>query len=300
MPSGGHGGGGGSHFGGSSGGGGSHFGGSSGGSYHDDNYRRRPTYIRHGRSVYVYHFGGRPYYMSTHAAGFLPFLFTLFFIFAFASIFLFVSSSSTNNAKIQTIINHHNYYIEMIDDAKADSNLMIQGKVVNYYEYEDSGKYYITYSFEVPSAPGKWVNGESYTIYTHAQASKLWNDYNAGGFDIAIPIPKTSITASNYTSLDSVNADYENFSLEDDYEYEMLQKSASSIRITKVAFTAVSVVLLVVIILIFAKNLKKDDEKEAVETSTVSSTKVSKKCKYCGSTLKEGETKCPNCGGSTK
>ena len=69
MPSGGHGGGGGSHFGGgssSSGGGGSHFGGNGGGGY------QRPVHVRNGRQVYIFHFGGRRYYMGTGAASALP------------------------------------------------------------------------------------------------------------------------------------------------------------------------------------------------------------------------------------
>ena len=285
MPSGGHGG----------GGGGSHFGSNS-------SHSGKKTVIRNGKSVYIYHFGHRRYYVGSSVASTILTLFLVLLVTSIFTIVLFLIPSNYSD-KIQKIIDDHNRYIQMIENAEENNTYKILGKVTNYCEYdEDVNKYYITYQFSVPSGDGPLIiNGYSYTIYSYHQARDLYYNYFDGNFEIAVDRPISEIDENNYLDVDSVNMDYKNYSLSDDYEYSDYVKKGPIIIAFRIIISIVDATIITIIIVLLRKNFKKDDKQET-ETIEINKEDINKhkKCKYCGSSLKEEENKCPNCGGTQK
>ena len=316
MPSGGHGGshGGGGHFGGGSSGssgGGSHFGGG--------RSSNRKTANRNGTKVYMYSFFGRTYYMNTGSANKVSALIVILAVVAFLSI-VFFALPFDYDYRLQTIESDHDRYIQMINNAKEDSNYYIEGKVTSYYCFEDDEdceKYYVNYSFTVTSSTTGnplTIEGYSYSIYSYFQAYSLYQSHASGGFGIATDTNINEINEENYLTVDSVNMDYENFGLMDDYEYSNAHTIKTIVRVARIILLIVIPTVITALVVSLSKNFKKDEG----ETSTLDNTSgqeqvektndetqnnqnknfKSKKCKYCGSTLVDGETKCRNCGGS--
>ena len=212
MPSGGHGGSSGSH---SSGGGGSYSGGGGSGFFGGDSSWRGN---RGGTRIYVF-FGKKYYPANNQNFSLIQFIVPMIFLLLFSVIFLLVPVLNTNKAR--KIESDYYRYSDMISYAQTHDDYLILGKVNSMYPYDsenESGKYYITYSFVAPSDSSCVIKGFSYSIYTYSQARYLVTNYSSGGYEIALEISKYDIDATNYLTVDSVGTDYIYYSLQDDIE----------------------------------------------------------------------------------
>ncbi len=301
MPSGSHSGGGGSHFGGGSSGG-SHFGGF--------NSRRSSTQVNLGPRVYV--FGGRRYVVSgTRRSGvyacLLGCIIALFAIFAGA---LLVGGA---NKSINTIKADQTYYHQMITTAKQNSNYKVKGVITDRLRNKDCDKYYITYAFPIDyiddeerliekyqhdsredDLEDNWVLGYSFSVYSiddlsnpNLQISKV--------IDLAINVYKMNINSLT----DSIPFDYLEMPLERDGEYVAAKGKAAAGPVVIVIAVIVLVGCTIGQIALIKTSKQEETQPATVQAETNNSNKPKvNKCTYCGAPLKDGEIKCPNCGGS--
>ncbi len=302
MPSGSHsGGGGGSHFGGGNSGG-SHFGGSSSRS-------GRSTTIFYSPRVFVW---GRNRYTVTgqkQASIFALFVVMIIGIFAIFSGGLILSGAKQS---INTIEQDYARYQQMITNSYDDTSYQIKGVVTDSFKNEDCDKYYITYAFPIDTVEeenlysqylsdlrsdlvsAKWVEGYSFSVYTLQEASAFTK-----GSIITLALNDKNTEVNSTT--DSIPVDYLEMPIEKDGEY-LTAKSSKKTGPIVISIGAIVVVACIVGEVFVIKSIKK----EPVETtaSTSSSTPIDaakpnvRKCSYCGATIAEDATKCPNCGGS--
>lgn len=271
MPSGSHGGGGGSHGGGF--GGGSHFG---GGHRSSGSSRRGPTPLR------IWFFGHR-YYVPAEKTSALRGLFAAFFIlvlFGFMSTLGLIAS----NDKIDKIKADNAYYISMISYATAHPDYQVTGKITGKFRNDDCGKWYLTYSIE--TANGGTLEGYTYSVYSINEIEQF-----VVGDDILLAIDSIPVTMRT----DSINMDYINIPLENDGEYVGAKNSKRTAMIMTIACFGASVVVAVLTFIKAKKSMKLNElEKEKASSQDESV----KRCKYCGSKQNPEDTKCPNCGAS--
>lgn len=302
MPSGSHSnGGGGSHFGGGSSGG-SHFGGFNSGSSRNINMAPR-----------VYVFGGRRYVVSgTRRTG----IYALNFVILFMVFVVFAGALmlSGGNKSIKTIKADYNRYQQMITYANQNSEYKINGVITDQFKNDDCDKYYITYAFPISYVDDEtallekyrqdvsngdfeddWVQGYSFSVYSLDEVGAT--KFQKGQLvELAINNKKSEIDSST----DSIPTDYLNMPLSQDGEYNVAKRN------TVVGPIMICVAALVIVgcvagqIAVIKTSKQEEAETETTQTSSEVSTPQAKinKCAYCGAVLKEGETKCPNCGGS--
>lgn len=302
MPSGSHSGGGGSHFGGGSSGG-SHFGG-----FNSSGSSRQ---VNLGPRVYV--FGGRRYVVSgsrrtgIYALNFVI-LFMVFIVFAGALML------AGGNKAVKTIKADHARYQQMITYAKENNDFLIYGVITDQFKNDECDKYYITYAFPIDYIDDKddllakyhrdvrsgdfeieWVQGYSYSVYSLAQVSAL-NMQRGSLVELAINNEKSEIDQDT----DSIPTDYLNMPLNRDGEYTAAKskKTAGSIMIVISAVVIVGCVAGQIAVIKTCKPEQAPVEADQpIDQGKAAPQQKVNKCAYCGAVLKEGETKCPNCGG---
>lgn len=301
MPSGSHsGGGGGSHFGGGSSGG-SHFGG-----FNSNSSRR----VNMAPRVYV--FGGRRYVVSgTRRSG----IYALNFVVLFMVFIVFAGALMLGggNKSIKTIIADSKRYQQMIVYAKQNHDYKIMGVVTDQFKNDDCDKYYITYAFPIDYVDDEteliekyrqdvrnddfedeWVQGYSFSVYSLEQVSA--RKFQKGQIvELAINNKKTEIDKST----DSIPTDYLNMPLSQDGEYEVAKQKTIAGPIM-IGVAAIIIVACVAGQIAVIKTSKQEEAQAEVAQSNESGTPQPKinKCAYCGAVIKDGETKCSNCGGS--
>lgn len=315
----------GSHFSGGgrgSSGGGSHFsrGGSGGHHYQSDAsvlfrphyspyYRRGSSFIYIGGAPYVHGANGSGYYNSMSEAmaaldsegqaklrkvktletiNVLCRFFFLFAIFAFVICLILSSTSSFNPLKV--IEDDYAYYHEMIDDAKYNANLRVDGYITQIKKNENMDKFYFKYYILTETG----LKNEGY-IYSVIDISEFEN-YAIGD---VIEVAVNSYPVDFYT--DHVPMIFENYDIEDDAEYDWAKSKSNTFTLVFVLVVVVGVALIATVITtsVFITKLastlhehridnKKSDSNEAKATKL--------KCRYCGSLADIGEHKCKNCG----
>lgn len=275
MPSGsgGHGGGG-SHFG---GGGGSHFGGGgrggSGGS--------RPP-----RPIY-FGFGGTRYYVPLKKSNAIRSFFVLAIFFVVVAAVLMLGGFAPNN-DLKKITADRQRYIEMINRAEKDSSYVREGTITGTFYNSDCGKWYFTYVIPTDDGYGN-LEGYSYSIY---DANEIKNFVPGETLEFAVGF--TPVTPST----DSIDMGYKNKPLTDDGEYIDLIKERRNLRLFAALAVLAALSLGILGAVLLLRNLRK---KETVGETTEDENGIPiRRCEYCGSFLKDGETKCPNCGASIR
>lgn len=275
MPSGsgGHGGGG-SHFG---GGGGSHFGGGgrggSGGS--------RPP-----RPIY-FGFGGTRYYVPLKKSNAIRSFFVLAIFFVVVAAVLMLGGFAPNN-DLKKITADRQRYIEMINRAEKDSSYVREGTITGTFYNSDCGKWYFTYVIPTDGGDGD-LEGYSYSIY---DANEIKNFVPGETLEFAVGF--TPVTPST----DSIDMGYKNKPLTDDGEYIDLIKERRNLRLFAALAVLAALSLGILGAVLLFKNLRKKET--SGETTEDENGIPIRRCEYCGSILKDGETKCPNCGASVR
>lgn len=280
MPSGSHGGGGGSHGGG--GFGGSHFGGGSGGSHFGGSYYHGPK--RPGRAPIMFHYfywGGTRYVIENdERAKIRSKIFSVFVMLFIMLCCLFVIFASISN--VNKIKKDYLYYQEMITYAEEHPEYFITGKVQSKFYNEDAGKWYLTYYFYTDESVR--VDGYTFSIYSDAEVSQFHS-----GDDIQLAVDSIPLT----TETDSINYDYKNKSLSDDGEYTKAVSGITIPIIVEFALVGILVFLIISVVRDYKKLAKKVDENGNADL------KYKYICTYCGGKLKEDDKSCPHCGSST-
>lgn len=273
MPSGSHGGGGGSH--GCGFGGGSHFG---SGHRSSGSSSRGPTPIR-------FWFFGHHYYVPAGKASAIRGLFTAFFVlilFGFMSILGLIAAKD----QVEKIEDDNTYYISMISYATAHPDYQVTGKITGKFRNDDCGKWYLTYSLETND--GRTLEGYTYSVYSINEIEQF-----VVGDDILLAVDSIPVTMRT----DSINMDYINIPLDNDGEYIGAKNSKRTAMIMVIACFGASVVV-AILTFIKAKKSMKLNELEKEKASSLPQDEGVKRCKYCGSKQNPEDTKCPNCGAS--
>lgn len=275
MPSGsgGHGGGG-SHFG---GGGGSHFG---GGGRGGSGGGRPPRPIYFG-------FGGTRYYVPLKKSNAIRSFFVLAIFFVVVAAVLMLGGFAPNN-DLKKITADRQRYIEMINRAEKDSSYVREGTITGTFYNSDCGKWYFTYVIPTDDGYGD-LEGYSYSIY---DANEIKNFVPGETLEFAVGF--TPVTPST----DSIDMGYKNKPLTDDGEYIDLIKERRNLRLFAALAVLAALSLGILGAVLLFKNLRKKET--AGETTEYKNGLPIHRCEYCGSILKDGETKCPNCGASVR
>lgn len=283
MPSGSHGGSAGGHSsGGASFGGGRSFGGG---------YRSRPVRVR----PYYFPFFGHTYVIGTQRHSHIMALVGGAFLTGFVFVICLVMSLSQTD--IKKIKNDRDYYLNMINTAKAEQT--VQAEVKGQFLGE-GGKYYITYNIKLPNGNYLWAeNGYSFSLYSMTEASAI---YSGGTIQIIVDrLPLTSDT-------DSIPLDYTNFELEDDGSYIAEMRTVQITRVISYIAGALLLVLLFFIVKLAFSHKQTEEETKAAATIPVSTgagqaqgqTDNRIYCAYCGGVMEAGQDSCPRCGSRTK
>lgn len=275
MPSGsgGHGGGG-SHFG---GGGGSHFG---GGGRGGSGGGRPPRPIYFG-------FGGTRYYVPLKKSNAIRSFFVLAIFFVVVAAVLMLGGFAPNN-DLKKITADRQRYIEMINRAEKDSSYVREGTITGTFYNSDCGKWYFTYVIPTDDGYGN-LEGYSYSIY---DANEIKNFVPGETLEFAVGF--TPVTLST----DSIDMGYKNKPLTDDGEYIDLIKERRNLRLFAALAVLAALSLGILGAVLLLRNLRKKET--AGETTEDENGIPIRRCEYCGSILKDGETKCPNCGASIR
>lgn len=267
MPSGSHGGSRGSH-----GGGGASFGGGGRGSYRMGGYRRVPR-----RRIYF--IGGRRYFLSSRWNSRFSALstiasFSIFFLIT-AIMVLCVGISSKND-----IATDYYYYQDMIADAEANPELIVEGEITDKFLNEDCGKWYYTYEFVADN--GSVVEGYTYSVYTREEIRK---------FTIGDTILLAVNMIDTNQKTDSIPMDYKDIPLSNDGEYANAQKFYTIGLVGTIVIGAVIIGVAISMFVIVSKH-KQLATDEVIENET----SATRYCAYCGAMLAEDEANCRHCG----
>ncbi len=275
MPSGsgGHGGGG-SHFG---GGGGSHFG---GGGRGGSGGGRPPRPIYFG-------FGGTRYYVPLKKSNAIRSFFVLAIFFVVVAAVLMLGGFAPNK-DLKKITADRQRYIEMINRAEKDSSYVREGTITGTFYNSDCGKWYFTYVIPTDDGYGN-LEGYSYSIYDGNEIKNF-----VPGETLEFAVGFTPVTPST----DSIDMGYKNKPLSDDGEYIDLIKERRNLRLFAALAVLAALSLGILGAVLLFKNLRKKET--SGETTEDENGIPIRRCEYCGSFLKDGETKCPNCGASIR
>lgn len=284
MPSGSHGGGGGSHSSGGSHGGGSHFGGSSSGGYRS----RGPMIIHFGRTRYVVRMG------ASRCISLLVVLlcFALFGVFASAVI------KSSSNSGLREIKQDYIYYQDMVSYAKQHTDRQIEGTVITKYYKENYDKWYITYYFTTDN--NQRVEGYTFSVYTFDEVKDI-----RAGDKILLAVDGLPLT----TDTDSIPMDYGDMPIEKDGEYQMFVSQKKGANIALIVCISIAAGCVVISIITAMLNKVKVQEHPSGESSSSNTSSTSTEnenstnntpkptyCQYCGAEMEHDSKKCSNCG----
>lgn len=287
MPSGSHGGSFGSH---SSGGSSSGSSGDSWGGRHSSGGGSRGG--RPGRPMH-WHFGHYHYYIPSGKADRISIvgaicLFLLFIVFALSL------STVAISKRVDEIIVDRDYYLDMIERAEENPEYKKTATITDIFYNRDCEKWYITYSIpytvEINSLNvDKELSGYTYSIYTREQARE---------FEIGDTVEVACSSKVITENTDSITMDYKNFPLSADGEYIQTMNS-KKIYIVVLCITSLLVVCGIAYIIVeIKKSIRKSTTKLSPED--LLEDEGNNQCKYCGTILVKGKTKCPNCGASQR
>ena len=259
------------------GGGGSHFGGGgrggSGGS--------RPP-----RPIY-FGFGGTRYYVPLKKSNAIRSFFVLAIFFVVVAAVLMLGGFAPNN-DLKKITADRQRYIEMINRAEKDSSYVREGTITGTFYNSDCGKWYFTYVIPTDGGYGD-LEGYSYSIYDGNEIKNF-----VPGKTLEFAVGFTPVTFST----DSIDMGYKNKPLSDDGEYISIVKERRNLRLFAALAVLAALSLGILGAVLLLRNLRK---KETVGETTEDENGIPiRRCEYCGSILKDGETKCPNCGASVR
>ena len=209
-----------------------------------------------------------------------------------AIIFTFVMFVSGAFMTVRTIKKDYEYYHQMIATAEANEKLIVDGHFKRATKILDSDvdKYYIEYYFYTEDDGGTKVDGETYSVYDTATALS----YEEG--DI-IKLAVDEYPTSYWT--DSIPMDFKNYDYKDDGEYPIAKRTSNIFTVIFVLCGS-AIVAGVVINAIYSKKIEAlaKDLYKYRKAKSGSANATTKKCRYCGSELKNGENSCANCGAS--
>lgn len=271
MPSGFHGGGGGSHSGGF-GGGGSHFG----------HGRSTGSSARRHAPIRIWFFGHH-YYVPVEKTSKIRAWFTAFVVLLIFGLVMTLAMTG-EKSKIELIQTDHDYYVNMIERATLNPAYKKVARITNILKNPDCGKWYFTYVLTTDQ--GLPLEGYTYSVYTFKEIKQFVIDQ-----EIEVAVNSTFVTAST----DSINMDYINIPIENDGEY-------SKANTLKKVFTAIMIVLLcasAACLVLGVLKTKKEMQLNELEKEKSSCSVVDeglKRCPYCGSKQNPGNAKCTNCG----
>ncbi len=265
MPSGSHGGGGGSH-GGSFGGGGSHGSSFGGGSHRGGRPFRPRTFIFFGRS---YNADSKT---TKRASAISAIVFLLIFFSVFAGILLGAACSSISQIKEDQA-----YYKQMISMGNITTATVTD-------MFANHGKYYITYEIAIPNSSRK-LEGYSYSVYTREEAARLL--YNVKTINVAVNCSVSSINLRT----DSIPTDYYYMPLSQDGEYVENANMRTGCIVSLCIFGAG-----IIACIVWNYMLVRKTKKEEKELAEVFNKPATKRCAYCGSTMSENDKVCAACG----
>lgn len=282
MPSGSH-----ARFGGGSRGGGgsrSHSGGSSrsfSSGHHSPHPPRpvRPFRFHWGHTVYVI-----PPASRSKINGKL-FATLIFGFFALVSCFMLVLA----NQNIAFIKSDREGYIDMINKAKSNPELVVDGKVTNVFQDPNyPSKWYFEYVFTAKN--GEIVKeGASYSVYDSRHSAP------AEGEIVKLAVPRVDTTGDS----DSIPMDYIEYGIEKDADYI----SAKSAQKTAKIFLTISICGIVLFITLAVVSIIKSKQKEeeyAKQTANTNANAVPNKnpnvCEYCGGRISTEDKYCNSCG----
>ena len=273
MPSGSHGGSGGSH-GGFSGGG--SFGGSSfsrGSSSYGRRGPRGPRYI---------HFGRRTLIITTGRQSLIS-IFTFFLVVAF--LFVLATGSALSQAKdhAKMIEEEYRYYCAMVHNAEKNEDFIVDATVKDVFYQDQYERYYMTYSFRADN--GYECTGYTFSIYT-------LENLPMAGDEFKLAVNSTTVTSDT----DSVPMDYVDTTLEDDGEYLYYKKQINKNTLLLVGIIVGMVALVGCIVAVVLTAKKKEEEKEQAKEQEEIAKEKAKYCEYCGTKIQEGDRTCTSCG----
>ena len=254
-----------------------------GGSSHRPTFRWRPhTTVVFGRPVY---FGaGRSVAVN---------IFTILIYFAFVPVLILSGLWYTYQSDMDVIADAYYECHQVAVNADNNPDRQITADVLSMYEYEDSGKYYLTYYFyaeDPDTGYNERVNGTTFYIYDYETASQY---YSEGQIVLAID----SRVDDFNSEVKTIPLDHKNMKLEDDAEY------ADLIRALDIVAICLGVVGIVgsLITSLTAKKPTKEQEAEGNGTKDLADALAKAgingwKCAYCGSLNKNEKTSCDGCG----
>lgn len=222
------------------------------------------------------------------------FLAVIAIIALFVSLFVTEIKNPLSDVSLYDIQNNYEYYHQLISD--ADQDHIVDGTITAIKRNSWCEKYYFEYEFVNPNSESSIfpkVKGYIYSIFTEEEIA----NYSEGDtIEIAI---KDSNNLAEPDSIPTLFAEYEWI---DDGEVPVIEKWDRIQRVCT-ACTIVAFLVGIVITSVACKEVQKlesevaEKVKEKIEKED-SSQKSVRKCAYCGSIQKDGDTTCPNCGSS--
>lgn len=287
--------------GGSYGGGGSSSrgsGGSSGRSSSSYSSSHRSSGPRVRSSVHVSIGGGHHHHghggYSTSSAWPIWFMIAIFIAF-FSIPCFFIASECKDGIEIKQ--NDYVYYADMVNNAKEDSTLVTEGKIIGKYKEPDTDRWFLKYEIYSTTFRNTSYEFETYAVYTEEQISQF-----KYGDKIQIAVNNSEIDIWT----DSMPMDFVTYTIEDDGNYVLLVKQQSTYQ-TVAIFMLITAGVLCLIGVIHAKKAKNTPktETETVGSSTDESTtaapaKKSSYCPYCGCKSDDSRKKCEHCGANLR
>ena len=273
MPSGSHGGSRGSH---SSGGSRSSSGSSSfGGSFFGGGTRRGHHHSRSNVLIF-----GRTYHLGK-PIGIVALILMIAIFFSFITMFAGFAIMPSEKKEIEKIKEDYYYYQDIISLGNFTT-----AEVTDIFS--NAGKYYITYSIDLP-------NSYLDSVYTRSEAMHL---LSVGEVQVALNKP---LSQADFNT-DSIPTDYKNMPLTNDGEYLMALKGLKTSRIC--AYAGLSVMVGAIIILVVMS--KKSAKKESTQTTSSSTPQTTDNpqqyltCPHCGCKIRPHQNSCSACGNKLK
>ncbi len=286
-------------------GGGHSFHGGSGhyGSSHSSFGVRRPSSSSHGGSYHPYPvrpwyrprvvvFGGRQVYLDAGRASSASILSFLFVITLIATAILGFTWWGAQD-ELDLIRSDYSVYQAIARNAATSLEWQTVGKVYDWQEFEDTGKYRILYEFDTPK--GKVDNGYSYFVYTWEQVIDMKRD--------GVVLALDDKLVNTNTNSDSVPLDFKDAIMEEDAGYIDTINKINGTRLGTFIMAGISALLIVSYVLINATAKKATAEQIAADKQGTTATTDSKaapagtwRCEYCGVLNDNGKERCDGCG----
>lgn len=310
-------------------------------------------------SPYVFYRHGVAYYIGGKKMGRIVTLAPICAIILIIGILTAFVFPSLTKQTIKEYEDDYNYYIEMINNAKTDSYRKTYGIVVDYFNGDEeddilkegygyyywilkksdhepvSGKYFFKDGFYyIPISPtfttdanyyNGYLTGETYLLYSESEIKALmkilkYDESNPDPVLIELAIDDLSINTTVNATTDSVPMDYEDFTLEDHYEYKAAVDGMKTARIIGAIFLSIGGIILFVIIktAIPKKGTKEEIDRDRDQFSNKEDSSSSyedyrnkqrnqifeetenitgnRTCEYCGKEIRADAKVCPFCG----